>query len=61
MNDEYQNQEASGTSKGIKYNFNCMLHNLWYFRYKTAAALCDNDLIFALSINAEEEIEYSER
>jgi len=33
-----------------------------YFRYKTAAtAPCDNDLIFALSINAEEEIEYSER
>ena len=51
----------SGTSKGIKYNFNWMLHNLWYFRYKTAAALCDNDLIFALSINAEEEIGYSER
>ena len=33
-----------------------------YFRYKTAAAAsCDNDLIFALSINAEEEIEDSER
>ena len=32
-----------------------------YFRYKTAAALCDNDLIFALSVNAEEEIGYSER
>ena len=32
-----------------------------YFRYKTAAALCDNDLIFALSVNVEEEIEYSER
>ena len=35
------------------------IHN--YFRYETAAASCDNDLIFALSINAEEEIEYSER
>ena len=61
MKDEDQDQEASGTSKGIKYHFNCMLHNYDYFRYKTAAALCDNNLIFALSVNAEEEIGYSER
>ena len=32
-----------------------------YFRYKIAAALYDNDPIFALSISAEEEIKYSER
>jgi hypothetical protein len=58
MNDE---DKASGRAKVSNIIFIACNTIYNYFRYKTAAALCDKDLIFALSINIEEEIGYSER